>query len=317
MSRIRTVKPELFAHEELYEAEKETGLPLRVAFIGLFTVADREGRFKWRPRTLKLGVLPHDEVDFSRVLDALGTRGFIVKYASPTGELLGAIPTFAKHQVINNREGPSTLPAPTQLIDFVSDANACPTRAPRVDDACLEDDSRVPHAGQEEGKGRDGKGQEGKENIGLTASLDLLDEPLPLSLTACEAQQTHGDTTDRVFAHWQTAMDSPRSKLDGKRWKLIKTALAMGYSGDDLCKAIDGCRKSPFHMGQNDKGTAYNGLDLILRNAEKIDAFMAMDDAPPVTRQQAPTIHEQRRNVMDVLAGRNKGAGDDPFTIDT
>ena len=53
MSRIRTVKPELFKHEELFDTELASGLPLRLAFISLFTVADCEGRFKWRPRTLR------------------------------------------------------------------------------------------------------------------------------------------------------------------------------------------------------------------------------------------------------------------------
>ena len=90
MSRIRTIKPEFFRHEALYEAERETGLPLRVAFAGLWTVADREGRFHWRPRALKLDCLPYDEVDFSRVLDALATRGFIVQYQG-NGEPLGWI----------------------------------------------------------------------------------------------------------------------------------------------------------------------------------------------------------------------------------
>jgi hypothetical protein len=70
LARIRTIKPEFFRHADLYEAEKETGLPLRLAFAGLWTAADREGRFKWRPRELKLDCLPHDDVDFSRVLDA-------------------------------------------------------------------------------------------------------------------------------------------------------------------------------------------------------------------------------------------------------
>ena len=46
MSRIRTVKPELFKHEELFDTELASGLPLRLAFTGLFTVADCEGRFK-------------------------------------------------------------------------------------------------------------------------------------------------------------------------------------------------------------------------------------------------------------------------------
>jgi hypothetical protein len=68
MARIRTIKPEFFRHADLYEAEKETGLPLRLAFAGLWTAADREGRFKWRPRELKLDCLPHDEVDFHACL---------------------------------------------------------------------------------------------------------------------------------------------------------------------------------------------------------------------------------------------------------
>jgi len=93
MGRIRTVKPELFRHEGLYELEQETGLPIRIAFAGLFTCCDREGRFEWKPRTLKLDVLPWDECDFSRVLDALMTRGFIKKYASE-GREFGFIPSW-------------------------------------------------------------------------------------------------------------------------------------------------------------------------------------------------------------------------------
>ena len=57
MARIRTIKPEFFRHEALFEAEHRAGLPLRLAFAGLWTAADREGRFKWRPRQLKLDVL--------------------------------------------------------------------------------------------------------------------------------------------------------------------------------------------------------------------------------------------------------------------
>lgn len=165
MGRIRTVKPELFVHEDLFEAEQQTGLPLRVAFIGLFTCADREGRFKWRPRTLKLAVLPHDEVDFSRVLDALITRGFLVKYASKTGEEIGLIPTFTKHQVINNRETPSDLPPPPNDAGLTGDTTPTDTRDSRVDDAS---DTRA------QGKGREGKGKEGNEeaNASVPSAAD-------------------------------------------------------------------------------------------------------------------------------------------------
>ncbi len=154
MSRIRTIKPEFFTHEDLFEAELSTGLPLRLAYAGLWTQCDREGRFKWRPRPLKVAIMPYDDVDFSRVLDALRTRGFIVKYTSENGEY-GCVPSWHHHQVINNREKGSALPAPPENIEQ-SDASV--TRAPRVDDAA-----------QGEGKGREGKG---KESLSETSSDD-------------------------------------------------------------------------------------------------------------------------------------------------
>lgn len=111
MARIRTVKPEFFRHEGLYEAERSSGLPLRLAFAGLWCCADREGRFSWKPRTLKLDVLPHDDVDFSAILNALGSHGFVVRYETPEGSF-GYIPSWRSHQVINLREAQSRLPEP-------------------------------------------------------------------------------------------------------------------------------------------------------------------------------------------------------------
>lgn len=168
MARIRTIKPDFFRHEGLFEAEQETGFPLRLAFAGLFTVSDREGCFRWLPRQIKLDVMPYDNVDFSRVLDALATRGFVVRYACGTDEY-GVIPSFTKHQVINNREKSSGFP---QLQDAVAvwpyENNDLVTRAPRVDDACptpLGQD-------QAEWKGREGKGKEG-EGKGKDACAEL------------------------------------------------------------------------------------------------------------------------------------------------
>lgn len=119
--RIRTIKPEFFRHKLLQSAEKETGLPLRIAFAGLWCACDREGRFKWDPDNLKLDILPYDDIDFSVVLIELERRGFIVKYACPTRHdasvtrEYGFVPTFKDHQVINNRESISVLPDPENL----------------------------------------------------------------------------------------------------------------------------------------------------------------------------------------------------------
>lgn len=146
MARIRTIKPGFFKHGDLFDSEQETGLPLRLAFAGVWCLCDREGRFRWKPREMKLDVLPYDDVDFSRVLDALATRGFLVKYQCG-GVMYGWVPTFTEHQVINNREAPSTIPAFEPEMAVIADAWL--TRAPRVNDAAVG-----------EGKGREGKGRE-------------------------------------------------------------------------------------------------------------------------------------------------------------
>jgi hypothetical protein len=127
MSRIRTIKPQFFRNLKLYHAEVESCLPLRIAFAGLWTACDREGRFKWIPEELKLDVMPFDEVDFSRVLDALFTRGYLVKYRVRDA-WFGAIPSWKHHQVVNNRETASEIPD-VSVAEEIADASV--TREPR------------------------------------------------------------------------------------------------------------------------------------------------------------------------------------------
>lgn len=115
MSRIRAIKPQFFRHEDLFDLEVRTGLPLRLAFIGLWTVCDREGRFAWRPRSLKVEVLPFDDVDFAAVLAALEQGGFIRRYQAGD-QLLGWVPSFARHQIVNQKEPRSVLPPPPDAV---------------------------------------------------------------------------------------------------------------------------------------------------------------------------------------------------------
>lgn len=103
MQRIRNIKPEFFQHEKLFELEQNSKLPVRLAFIGLWTCCDREGRFDWRPRRLKNAILPYDEIDFAAVLDALAGGGFIKKYTVGEDDF-GLVPTFKKHQHIGTKE---------------------------------------------------------------------------------------------------------------------------------------------------------------------------------------------------------------------
>lgn len=111
---------------------------------------------------------------------------------------------------------------------------------------------------------------------GAQAGAQYVGQTQPDLLVADEIPK--GDEVTTIFAYWQKVMNSPKSALDDKRRKLIKTALK-SYSPADICKAIRGCSKSPFNMGENDRRTKYNGLNLILRDAEHIDHFTSLDAA--------------------------------------
>lgn len=60
MARSRNIKPAFFFNEQLAEVA-----PLgRLLFIGLWTIADREGRLEDRPRKIKAEVLAYDDLRF-------------------------------------------------------------------------------------------------------------------------------------------------------------------------------------------------------------------------------------------------------------
>lgn len=209
--RIRTVKPEFFLHEKLFDLEQESGLPIRLAFEGLWCWADRDGRFEWRPRTLKAGILPFDDVDFSRVLDALESRGFLVKYACGEGqqrEVYGWIPTLGDHQAFNNKEKPSELPAPDDCEILTP---GC-TRDERVNDASLT--SLVPERVEGNGKGREGKGEEKRPPPTIPTSREAHTSPPPeriavLAALDPPAQPLTGAERRAFQAQLDAAADDP------------------------------------------------------------------------------------------------------------
>jgi len=76
-----------------------------------------------------------------------------------------------------------------------------------------------------------------------------------------------------VFEYWQQLMKSPRSRLDAKRQKLISKAID-DYSLAEAKLAILGCSKSGFHMGENENNKKFNSINLIFRDADKIEGFI-------------------------------------------
>lgn len=104
MPRIRTIKPEFFRHEELQDLEKANpGAYVMLVFAGIWTQCDKDGRFEWKPRTLKLDLLPFLDFDMEATLTVLSGGGFIRRYVV-AGKVFGVIATWEKHQRITGKE---------------------------------------------------------------------------------------------------------------------------------------------------------------------------------------------------------------------
>lgn len=111
MARTRSIKPGFFANEYLADLSPLT----RLLFIGLWTIADREGRLEDRPRRIKAELLPYDAIDATSIdemLQRLHEAGFITRYVVD-GDTFIEVVNFAKHQNPHVKERPSEIPAPS------------------------------------------------------------------------------------------------------------------------------------------------------------------------------------------------------------
>ncbi len=104
MARIRTIKPEFFRHESLQDLEiSPPGKYPMLVFEGLWGHCDSKGRFEWRPRQLKLDILPFLPFDMTDTLDILNAAGMVTRY-SVDGKEYGEIQSFEKHQRLSGKE---------------------------------------------------------------------------------------------------------------------------------------------------------------------------------------------------------------------
>jgi len=107
MARARNIKPGFFANEDLVELPFST----RLLFIGLWTLADREGRLEDRPKRIKMALFPADNLDVDEALEMLADAGFLDRYEHD-GERYIQVTSFSKHQNPHRDEKASTIPAP-------------------------------------------------------------------------------------------------------------------------------------------------------------------------------------------------------------
>ena len=107
MARARNIKPGFFKNELLAEMPPET----RLLFMGLWCLADREGRFEDRPKKIKMELFPCDSFSIEDSLALLAKDGFLLRY-EVDGKRYAQVVNFTKHQMPHHKEVPSDIPAP-------------------------------------------------------------------------------------------------------------------------------------------------------------------------------------------------------------
>ena len=105
MARARNIKPGFFKNELLAELPIGT----RLIFIGLWCLADREGRLEDRPKKIKLEIMPFDSFDVDHALQELEQHGFIERYTVGNQKIIHVV-NFHKHQSPHGTEKDSPLP---------------------------------------------------------------------------------------------------------------------------------------------------------------------------------------------------------------
>ncbi|MCY6411218.1 hypothetical protein QTA56_03570 [Acinetobacter sp. VNH17] len=110
MARARNIKPSFFQNEDIVELPCEA----RLLFIGLWTLADREGRLENRPKKIKMSLFPADEINVSEQLLNISKYGFIELYNVDGMDII-QITNFIKHQTPHGLEKDSELPDPNGL----------------------------------------------------------------------------------------------------------------------------------------------------------------------------------------------------------
>lgn len=230
MARIRTIKPEFFTSEDIVCMS-----PLaRLFYVSLWCESDREGRMEWKPVTFKMRYLPGDQCDIGTLAKELIDRGLLILY-SVDGKQYAEIPTFSKHQVINNREQESCLPRRTDASSRVKGARA-----------------RV------QAEGKEGKEGKGKERAAFSAGFLRFWKSWPSNdrkqdKTHCFTKwELHGlePIADLIVADVEAKKQSgkwvagfvemPMTYLNGRRWEDRMGEEGEGGEWSDTRKGVEG-----------------------------------------------------------------------------
>lgn len=150
MSRIRSIHPGIWTDEEFVSLSAFA----RLLFIGLWNECDDKGTFEWKPLTLKMRLLPADNVEIDALLGELTAGGCVQKY-EVNGKSYGAVRNFAKFQ--RPKKPNDVHPATAGILAF------CAASSVQSNSDTEEVPDQFPTGGEIAPQMEDGGGREGEE----------------------------------------------------------------------------------------------------------------------------------------------------------
>lgn len=165
MARIRSIHPSFFTDEACVSCSALA----RLLYIGLWTDADDQGLFEWKPLQIKMRLLPGDNVDAGSLLEELIAAGLVAKFT--TGEKhLGAIKDFRSYQRPKKPNSVHVLPPEWRTYVGLQDVSSEPS--PRLSSAsAVRVPNQFPTGGGNPPQMEDGGEDVGEEDIGTSSLL--------------------------------------------------------------------------------------------------------------------------------------------------
>jgi uncharacterized protein YdaU (DUF1376 family) len=154
--------------------------------------------------------------------------------------------------------------------------------------------------------GSTGKPNPNPEETGSKAkhkTLTTKQKPLTNNHKTVSIDNNLSDKADAIFNYWVGVMGkSNTAKFITKRERAVKARLKEGYSVDDIKLAIDGCKRSPWHQGQNNDHKVFDDLELICRDGAKLESFI---NQPASISTQSRTLAGNMQAAKDFIGDYN------------
>lgn len=235
--RARNIKPGFWKNEDLVELPFEH----RLLFIGLWMLADREGRLEDRPKRIKMEIFPADSVNVDAGLEDLATAGLIERYEAHSLRLI-VITKFVEHQSPHHTEKRSELPGRRQHTVTPeaepehSPASAEPSRTPDPEptdkEPCVNGEPTVNPQEQHGGNPPDSLNPDSPNPDSKTHGPSASDEPRDAD------RQTRGRYPPEFEAAWQAYPSRPGSNPKRRAYHCWNARIQTGASADEILAGV-------------------------------------------------------------------------------